>query len=216
MQGKPIQCWVPQEFTHSWEEYSENLCWVQNTYFLAAPEPVPSSDEELKTVRYVSYYQWVAIVLAGQAMLSWVPYLLWRVGSKRLPILLKSAKEAAIPDRELRQKAISCLVATLEEQAECTARFRRTRSTLQRLFLTVQPNMRITLLFFLVRSCYVGNSIGQIYLMRNFIGSNSTTFGMDLLSSLLNGTDWQRTGNFPRVTYCTVHVRKMGQTKMAQ
>ncbi|VEL27217.1 unnamed protein product [Protopolystoma xenopodis] len=214
-EGKPIQCWVPQEFTHSWEEYAENLCWVKNTYFLAASDEVPDDDIELSQVRYISYYQWIAIVLAGQAMLSWVPYLLWRVGSKRLPVLLRSAREAAVPDRELRQKAISCLVATLEEQAESTARYRRMRNIVQRL-CSIRPNLRITMLFFAVRLLFVGNSIGQIYLMRQFIGTNSTMFGMEMLKDIISGKDWEQSGQFPRVTFCNVNVRKMGQIKPAR
>ncbi|CAH8489472.1 unnamed protein product [Heterobilharzia americana] len=213
--GKPIQCWVPQEFTHSWEEYAENLCWVQNTYFLHPSDQVPEDDYELTKVRYIGYYQWIAIVLAGQAMLCWVPHILWRVGSKRLPILLKSAKEASVPDRELRQKAISCLVATLEEQAESTARHRRATSTIKRIFCSLRPNARITFLFFIVRTCFIGNSVGQIYLMKKFIGTNSTMFGMDVLNDLISGQEWETSGKFPRVTFCTVRVRKMGQIKPA-
>ncbi|BHF72556.1 Structural component of the gap junctions [Sparganum proliferum] len=213
--GKPIQCWVPQEFKHPWEEYAENLCWIQNTYFLLPNEDVPEDEFEINSKKYVGYYQWIVIVLAGQAMLSWVPYLVWRVGSKRLPILLKSAREAAVPDRELRQKAVSCLVATLEELAESTARQKRVRSTLQRIFCSIRPNIQITLLFFLVRLLFVGNSVGQIYLMQHFIGSNSSTFGIDILNNLMSGVDWETTGQFPRVTYCNVRVRKMGQIKPA-
>ncbi|RTG85819.1 innexin [Schistosoma bovis] len=213
--GKPIQCWVPQEFTHSWEEYAENLCWVQNTYFLHPSDQVPEDDYELTKVRYIGYYQWIAIVLAGQAMLCWVPQILWRVGSKRLPVLLRSAKEASVPDRELRQKAISCLVATLEEQAESTARHRRATSTIKRILCSFRPNTRITFLFFIVRICFIGNSVGQIYLMKKFIGTNSTMFGMDVLNDLITGQEWETSGKFPRVTFCTVRVRKMGQIKPA-
>ncbi|VDL89333.1 unnamed protein product, partial [Schistocephalus solidus] len=212
---KPIQCWVPQEFKHPWEEYAENLCWIQNTYFLLPNEDVPEDEFEINSKKYVGYYQWIVIVLAGQAMLSWVPYLVWRVGSKRLPILLRSAREAAVPDRELRQKAVSCLVATLEEIAESTARQKRVRSTLQRIFCSIRPNIQITLLFFFVRLLFVGNSVGQIYLMQQFIGSNSSTFGIDILNNLMSGVDWETTGQFPRVTYCNVRVRKMGQIKPA-
>lgn len=213
--GKPIQCWVPQEFKHPWEEYAENLCWIQNTYFLLPNEDVPEDDFELHRVKYVGYYQWIVIVLAGQAMLSWVPYLIWRVGSKRLPILLRSAREAAIPDRELRQKAVSCLVATLEEISESTARQKRVKSSLKRIFCSIRPNVEITLLFFFVRCLFIGNSVGQIYLMKHFIGSNSSYFGIDMLNNLIAGRDWETTGQFPRVTYCTVNVRKMGQIKPA-
>uniref|UniRef100_A0A094ZKN3 Innexin n=1 Tax=Schistosoma haematobium TaxID=6185 RepID=A0A094ZKN3_SCHHA len=214
--GKPIQCWVPQEFTKSWEEYAENLCWVSNTYFLLPNEEIPTDQVDYEKVKFIGYYQWVAIVLAGQAMMSWVPHLLWRVGSRRLPLLLKSAREAAIPDRELRLKAVSCLVATLEEQAESQSRFRRIKSILTRCLCGVTPNARLTMLFLFVRALFVANSVGQIYLMKRFTGFNSTVFGLRLLQDLSAGVEWERTGHFPRVTYCTIKVRKMGQTKPAR
>ncbi|VEL16154.1 unnamed protein product [Protopolystoma xenopodis] len=39
--GKPIQCWIPQEFTRGWEEYAENYCWVANTYFAPVEKSLP-------------------------------------------------------------------------------------------------------------------------------------------------------------------------------
>ncbi|KAL3320864.1 hypothetical protein Ciccas_000461 [Cichlidogyrus casuarinus] len=214
--GKPIQCWVPQEFTKSWEEYTENLCWVSNTYFLAPTDDIPGENVDRSQYRYIGYYQWVVIVMAGQAMMAWVPHLLWRVGSRRLPLLLKSAREAAIPDRELRLKAVSCLVATLEEQAESQSRFRRVKSVINRLLCGIAPNARLTTLFIIVRGLFIANSVGQIYLMQRFTGFESSLFGYKLLSNITSADSWEQTGNFPRVTYCTVKVRRFGQTKPAR
>nr|BAE78814.1 innexin5 [Dugesia japonica] len=211
--GKPIQCWVPQEFTRSWEEYAENVCWVQNTYFLLPHEDVPNNEYELSKVRYISYYQWVAIVLAGQAVMSWVPHLIWRVWSRRVPILLRSAREASFPDREIRRKAISCLVAALEEQTESGARFRKIKGIFGKCLGGVNPTARVTLLFIFVRLLFIANNIGQIFMMKKFIGTNETTFGITVFRDLLDGNEGQISATFPRVTYCTIKVRKMGQVK---
>ncbi|CAH8509212.1 unnamed protein product [Schistosoma bovis] len=212
---KPLHCWVPQEFTSSWEDYAENICWVQNTYFLLPNEAIPEDDFEMLRVRHISYYQWVAIILAGQAMMAWVPHVLWRVWSKRVPVLLKNAREAAVPDKEVRHKAISCLVAALEEISEASKRYRRTRGIFQRCLGGPPPTTRITLLFLIVRIFFIANNIGQIYVMKHFIGTNDTLFGLHVFQELLIGSEWEVSGLFPRVTYCDVKVRKLGQLKPA-
>ncbi|TGZ65354.1 hypothetical protein CRM22_005902 [Opisthorchis felineus] len=213
--GKPLHCWVPQEFTSSWEDYAENLCWVQNTYFLLPNEAIPEEDFEMLRVRHISYYQWVAIVLAGQAMMAWVPQMFWRVWSKRVPVLLRNAREAAVPDKETRHKAISCLVAALEEVSEASKRFRRTRGVFKRCLRGAPPTTQITLLFLFVRFLFIANNVGQIYIMRRFIGTNDTLFGLHVFQELLTGSQWEVSGLFPRVTYCDVKVRKLGQLKPA-
>lgn len=166
-------------------------------------------------VKHISYYQWVAIVLAGQAMMSWIPHIFWRVWSKRVPVLLRNAREAAVPDKELRHKAISCLVAALEELSEASKRFRRTRGVFKRCLRGAPPTTHITLLFLLVRLAFIANNIGQIYIMRRFIGTNDTLFGLRVFQELLTGSQWEVSGLFPRVTYCDVKVRKLGQLKPA-
>ncbi|PAA94193.1 hypothetical protein BOX15_Mlig033888g1 [Macrostomum lignano] len=208
--GKPIQCWVPQEFSKAWEDFAENYCWVSNTYFLMASDDIPINAKELAKVQHLTYYQWVAIVLAGQAMLTWVPHLIWRVGARRLPILIKNARSAAVPDTDLRRKAVQCLVAALEEQAEAANRHRRLRNTVEKFLFCLNPTMRLTLLFVMVRLMFIGNAIGQIYLMRQFLGTKSVLFGYEVLTKLIAGEEWQSTGHFPRVTYCRIPIRKLG------
>ncbi|KAL5969239.1 Innexin unc-9, partial [Taenia solium] len=76
--GKPIQCWIPQEFTRGWEEYAENYCWVSNTYFSPLPKRLPQSMADRENAR-ILYYQWAPILMAIQALLFYLPCLIWRL-----------------------------------------------------------------------------------------------------------------------------------------
>ncbi|KAF5406414.1 hypothetical protein PHET_00061 [Paragonimus heterotremus] len=72
----PLQCWIPQEFSRSWEEYAENFCWVTNTYFANIHAQLPGPDETRQIVRY---YQWATFVLAVQAAGFLLPCIIWRL-----------------------------------------------------------------------------------------------------------------------------------------
>nr|VZH91334.1 unnamed protein product [Spirometra erinaceieuropaei] len=75
--GKPIQCWIPQEFTRGWEEYAENYCWVASTYFSPLDKRLPSTGD--RSANLIVYYQWAPILMAIQALLFYLPCLIWRL-----------------------------------------------------------------------------------------------------------------------------------------
>ncbi|KIH69597.1 hypothetical protein ANCDUO_00061 [Ancylostoma duodenale] len=44
--GSPIQCWMPMEFKGGWEQYAEDYCFIQNTFFVPFHEEIPADDED--------------------------------------------------------------------------------------------------------------------------------------------------------------------------
>ncbi|VDK34997.1 unnamed protein product, partial [Dibothriocephalus latus] len=74
---KPIQCWIPQEFTRGWEEYAENYCWVASTYFSPLDKRLPTTAD--RSANLIVYYQWAPILMAIQALLFYLPCLIWRL-----------------------------------------------------------------------------------------------------------------------------------------
>ncbi|KAF7259357.1 hypothetical protein EG68_05605, partial [Paragonimus skrjabini miyazakii] len=129
---KPIQCWIPQEFTRGWEEYAENYCWVANTYFAPVQDrlpPVPDRRELL-----LVYYQWAPIVMAAQALLFYLPCLTWRLcmahSGFNLHRILQMAADAneMVPDTANKTVAILAhyIRSCIQRQRVCsrqTARF---------------------------------------------------------------------------------------------
>ena len=63
--GEPIQCWVPAHFTGNHEEYTNNYCWIRNTYYLPYEEYVPKESEDHKRAM-IPYYQWIPMILLVQ------------------------------------------------------------------------------------------------------------------------------------------------------
>lgn len=52
-------------------DYTDNMCWIKNTYYIPLGDQIPNKDEEITTE--INYYQWVPIVLIVQALFFYLP-----------------------------------------------------------------------------------------------------------------------------------------------
>lgn len=79
--GRPIECMLPLtgvSFNRAWEQYAENYCWSEDTYYVGFNQSVESFDSAQRREKRISYYQWMPFFLLFQAACFKVPTLIWR------------------------------------------------------------------------------------------------------------------------------------------
>lgn len=58
--GRPIECMLPMSgtsFTGAWEEYAEQFCWSEDTYYVPFNESVEEFTHDQRREKRISYYQ---------------------------------------------------------------------------------------------------------------------------------------------------------------
>ncbi|KAH7728080.1 inx-13 [Aphelenchoides avenae] len=210
--GKPIQCWVPAEYTGSWEKYAETYCFVKGSYFLPEQDDIDHSYSQREKV-YIGYYQWVPLVLAAQAVLFYLPSFIWKALNFNTGINVKSILNSAALvkkkfDKGTRgtqvRKAATHLIEALEMQKELkTSTFFLTQ-------LGKRKGVYLTALYLFTKLLYVGNVVLQFIILNAFLGPQYTFWGFGILNDIFNGREWQESGHFPRVTLCDFNVRVLG------
>lgn len=82
--GDPIKCIVDAK---DHKEYVETYCWLYGTYIYEGTSNINRLDRPKK---WQSYYQWVPLILAIQALFFYVPYYLWTMWEgKKMQFLAK-------------------------------------------------------------------------------------------------------------------------------
>jgi innexin len=219
--GKPIQCWIPQEFTRGWEEYTENYCWVSNTYFAPIKHSLPPKPD--RDASMIGYYQWAPIVLAMQALLFFIPCLMWRLfmgySGFNVRRILQMAMDSSfsMPDsmyknvRFMARYIETCIYRQRDFRRGVGIRLRNCFAKCTCVCCGRRYGNYLVVLYFTIKFLYIINILAQLSLMEAFIGTNYTFYGIRVLYDLAKNRNWEHSGHFPRVTFCDFEAKKLGK-----
>uniref|UniRef100_A0AC34FAQ6 Innexin n=1 Tax=Panagrolaimus sp. ES5 TaxID=591445 RepID=A0AC34FAQ6_9BILA len=209
--GSPIQCFMPMEFRSGWEQYAEDYCFIQNTYYIPIPEQIPEGHDERQKAEF-GYYQWVPVVLALQAVLFYLPNWLWKTLHQQSGLDLDTAISDASKLRTLhsneRRSEIGKLCTYISESLEMNEAQRIPRRIL--CFRVGQHlGSYVTMLYLFIKICYLLNILLQFTILNNFLETTHMFWGVHTFVQLWQGSDWEETAIFPRVTLCDFRVRRL-------
>lgn len=216
--GDPIECWAPAQFTGAQEDYVNSYCWVRNTYFLASDEDVPSEHD--RTPRNeITYYQWVPLILLGQAMFFYLPYAIWKNFGSKTGLDLNSIVAAgesfnATETAEVRDKTISYMTSQVDRYvAEAKKRSYKSRTISFKQLLGCCQCLKgsyLYSLYIVIKILFVVNAVLQFLLVNALFGGDFSSYGWTVIkASMMNGTQlWSK--RFPRSTMCFFKVRFLG------
>lgn len=217
--GRPIECMIPETFHQPWEQYAENYCWAESTYYVPFNNAVPTEEERIN--KRINYYQWVPFYLLVAGVGFQVPCLFWKLMAGHSGIKIHDLIEESADRKNLaplvRQETIRFLTVHIEN----ALRFHRRTIKRQvmphrcvRLLNLPYTAVYVTSCYFVTKVLYMVNVILQFYLMNLFLDTNQYSFfGFGAIHAILNGSDWQQSGIFPRVTMCDMQARTMGQVQ---
>lgn len=223
--GDPISCWVPAHFTGNWEEYANNYCWIRNTYYLPFEENIPKEEEDDKR-KMIPYYQWIPIILLVQALMFYLPAVVWRTLNSRSGIDVNNIVEAGetFQNTELaesREKTLEYMTKQMdrylssqrEYRTGCTVSLKHCLSRTCCMVCGRRYGNYLVVLYIFVKLLYIANVIGQLFVLNAFLGTDFHMYGFDVLRALAAGEDWTASPRFPRVTMCDFKVRRLGNVQ---
>ncbi|XP_046351840.1 innexin unc-9-like isoform X1 [Haliotis rufescens] len=218
--GEPIHCWCPAQFEDSQVEYTNNVCWISNTYYVPFEQSVPRHGQ-MKKEKEIGYYQWVPMILLFQALLFKVPCILWRIltasAGVNLDKIVTLAADTAYISPDDRERTIKHIVRYMDRWLENAREYRsgcfiRIRQQIAKYCCLVwgkrYGNYLVTLYMF-IKLLYLVNSVGQLFILNEFLGTNFNVYGFEVMDHLARGEDWGESPRFPRVTHCDFDIRQI-------
>lgn len=166
----------------------------------------------------IGYYQWVPLMLICQAILFYVPRALWRAFNAYSGIAVHTITDAAIESQSDKEynKSDKLMGFMVRHTGRYLKDLRRSiidstseNERCRRILLQMRGSY-LTVLYMIVKLVYLGNIIGQSFLLNVFLGTNYHLYGIEVIRKMTSGQDWTTSDRFPRVTLCDVEIRRLG------
>lgn len=208
--GDPLQCWLPAEYTGAWEKYIENYCFVENTYYVAENQSSRMLSSENRWIRRqyeLRYYQWIPYILSVQALLCFAPKMIFKIlysfSDLRVNDLVQLAYKGTKSQRPWEDEAM-----TLPRRiADRLIARRETRAR-------ISFNWYLTAIYMLMKALLIGAVACQLVIINYFLGTWDPLWGFNIVRRIaIDGVDWRNNGFFPRVTFCDLQTRDIGQVR---
>lgn len=111
--------------------------------------------------------------------------------------ILKMAIDADIADDQKRKSTIKTLAKYMEDSLGI-AKELSINGTIFKQFLHCRSgknvNTYLTSLYIFVKALYMANVVGQFFLLNQFLGTNYSFWGVQILADLARGREWQDSG----------------------
>ncbi|CEF66279.1 Innexin family-containing protein [Strongyloides ratti] len=195
--GEAINCFQKAEFRPSWVQYSYSYCLIENTYFLRTNESIPL-EHETRRERQIAYYQWVPYILILQALIFYLPQLIWRSSNWFTGLHIGNFVQTFLKDR---------FGERIDENAKKVAKaIDGVTDIRHKYFGIIDVNRYITILYFTMKIFNMIIVLINMFIYGQFIGEH--LFG---LSVIKHSGEWRNSGLFPRVTVCDFTINRIGQ-----
>jgi innexin len=217
--GDPISCWAPAQFTGQWVRFTEQYCWIKNTYYVPLNERISKTEEHQN--REIAYYQWTAIILAVQALLFSLPMLLWKTLSKEggydIHLIVTTCRSSDLINPEKRDAVIRYLTmhfdrllsSRLEYWNGSVSRFRRYCE--QKCGPCGKRYGNYLVVLYLISKCLcTAVALAQLFALNWIVGSGSDWYGLKAFDHIINQKESVQSPFFPLFTLCDFRIRGMG------
>ena len=219
--GEPINCWCPAHFTDNHEDFTNKICWVTNTFFVPLKQKYIPEEEDHR--ERIGYYQWVPMILLVQAMLFYLPVMVWRFMNNKAGVDVNNIVEAAMTLQHTayadnRQKTLKFMAKHLDRYLSSTREYRQGCCTNLKHFVSRNCCLicgrrygnYIVVLYLSMKLLYLTNVVGQLFLLNAFLGTNYHLYGYEIISKMIANEDFTASERFPRVTLCDFTIRVLG------
>uniref|UniRef100_A0A1I7Y9L7 Innexin n=1 Tax=Steinernema glaseri TaxID=37863 RepID=A0A1I7Y9L7_9BILA len=212
--GRPIECMLPMGFSGAWEQYAENYCYAQDTYFVPFGEAVANVGKDRRQNRQISYYQWISFFLLFEAFCFKLPTFIWKYfatqSGMRVGEILRLASNDANTDPDVKKSNIDALRVHLEGALRFHSRLKEKNLIPHKVIRCLNikySRFYVSFIYMISKVAFFVNIVVQLELLNRYLLPDElkNAFGINVVHKFITSNEtWKENGLFPR-------VREMGQ-----